>query len=651
MKRWRRKLKKLEEIVLGESGREWTDDELAELEDFEVIKGLDNATLRRLCIVKDMPADGKRAELLFRLYTMVVEQKRDRARQLKEERIQKQMMLESRGSVYCCGRGHDGQLGSADELLEFSEEAVVVTRLRGRGVRHVCVGFDGSTVLAVAEDNSVYSWGGAGEGPLGIVSLEEDDMDDEEDEPYRQPRRVELLDGDDIVSAAAGRTHAMALTVHGDLFVWGLNQHGQLGMDLDVLESPVPTLLKGIPVDETITTMSAGKSHSAAVTDKGKLYTWGLTQAGRLGLRLQRDEEGRLPVAIGKPMHVASLSRVLVTAVSCGASHTIAVGDHRLYSWGCGDGFRLGLGDCEDRSEPTLMEALPRGVVISISAAVWHSAAIIMVPPLLDNGLVYTWGSGRHSQLGLPGVTYAPLPQPVDFFWDCQERPIRISCGAFHNAVLTTTNSVYTWGSNFDGCLGRPQQLDQMGFEGAAISSIDKPGPMEGFDPKKVWGRGAISAIACGREFTVVCTLPFEGSTVEEWTRARDEEAAEAALREEHLAAARERVIADERSRTKRRRLGALQELNNFHPRCKLCGCTGFYPEVAAVGECRICPHPKSQHTVMRDPDEPRYADGKQLFKELGIIKALKREDFVIGKPPPAHMTDPGARSFTDLHK
>lgn len=52
----------------------------------------------------------------------------------------------------------------------------------------------------------------------------------------------------------------------------------------------------------------------------------------------------------------------------------------RLYTWGDGAGGRLGLGDTRTRKTPELVATLAHRVVLSVSCAVWHSAAIVHVP-------------------------------------------------------------------------------------------------------------------------------------------------------------------------------------------------------------------------------------------------------------------------------
>ncbi len=74
----------------------------------------------------------------------------------------------------------------------------------------------------------------------------------------------------------------------------------------------------------------AAGHHSAAVVDKvGNLYTWGSNGSGRLGL----GHRG----GTGTPTCVESLETIAVRHVSMGRNHTaaIAAGSDALYMWGC----------------------------------------------------------------------------------------------------------------------------------------------------------------------------------------------------------------------------------------------------------------------------------------------------------------------------
>lgn len=88
----------------------------------------------------------------------------------------------------------------------------------------------------------------------------------------------------------------------------------------------------------------------------GKVYSWGKSQEGQLGLG-----PGTLVESIATPQHVSSLSRKVV-AIACGHSVSYALTEEStLYAWGFGENWQLGYGEDEDRNVPTPVLAKIRG--------------------------------------------------------------------------------------------------------------------------------------------------------------------------------------------------------------------------------------------------------------------------------------------------
>ncbi|KAH8310412.1 hypothetical protein KR044_001214, partial [Drosophila immigrans] len=96
----------------------------------------------------------------------------------------------------------------------------------------------------------------------------------------QQPWRVQQLE--------CGQEHALLLNGNGDVYSWGNGLRGQLGQaTLGVEEMPqVIEALAGIK----ITYITAGGWHSAAISAFGDLYTWGLNSNGQLGMRVMKPD-------------------------------------------------------------------------------------------------------------------------------------------------------------------------------------------------------------------------------------------------------------------------------------------------------------------------------------------------------------------------
>lgn len=79
------------------------------------------------------------------------------------------------------------------------------------------------------------------------------------------------------------RQHFVSLCQGGELFAWGQNLHGQLGIGRLFASIPTPQVvehLSGVPLVQ----ISAGKAHSMALSMSGNIYSWGRNDLGQLGL-------------------------------------------------------------------------------------------------------------------------------------------------------------------------------------------------------------------------------------------------------------------------------------------------------------------------------------------------------------------------------
>ena len=91
-----------------------------------------------------------------------------------------------------------------------------------------------------------------------------------------------------------------------------------------------------------------------------------------------------------------------VCQVSCGAYHAAAVtNDGRLFTWGEGFGGKLGHGDQHSRGHPTHVVALQSTPVVQVSCGVWHTAAVVLEPP----GMFIGGGAGSGTPTGTPTST------------------------------------------------------------------------------------------------------------------------------------------------------------------------------------------------------------------------------------------------------
>mmetsp|Transcript_18138 Transcript_18138/g.24888 ORF Transcript_18138/g.24888 Transcript_18138/m.24888 type:complete len:325 (+) Transcript_18138:496-1470(+) len=267
----------------------------------------------------------------------------------------------------------------------------------------------------------------------------------------------------------------------------------------------------------SLSQISAGANHTAALTKNGQVYTWGHSANGRLGngkserFGVPDKEKFLFPI----PTHLTTLEQI--TQISCGSDYTLAVGLSGVWGWGSGSGGKLGMGDTADRAEPCLVNRLKGRLVLQVVAATWHSMALVLHPPMLKGGWLYSWGSGYQGQLAQGTVSVALLPTPVDYFIKLHLLIQSVAAGPLHCLAVTKEGELYSWGSNVGGCLGRKIVERDVVFTAT-------PGHVAGFGALMGRiGRGFPRSITCGREFSVVVTYPYEGPDLQVATKLMEE--------------------------------------------------------------------------------------------------------------------------------
>ncbi|HEX3046849.1 MAG TPA: RCC1 repeat-containing protein, partial [Bacillota bacterium] len=146
-----------------------------------------------------------------------------------------------------------------------------------------------------------------------------------------------------ITAVAGGGGHTLALTSAGKLYAWGLNNKGQLGNgSTSNTDTPLGIAL---PSGVSLVALAAGSAHSVALTKTGQVYTWGSNQFGQLGIG-SADEPHT-------PTLVPGLNGVI--AISARYNHTVVLKDDgSVWAWGRNNYGQLGNNDAlkQDRNSP-----------------------------------------------------------------------------------------------------------------------------------------------------------------------------------------------------------------------------------------------------------------------------------------------------------
>lgn len=267
---------------------------------------------------------------------------------------------------------------------------------------------DGFSVMATA-DGRLWVWGDNSGGALGL-----EERKSPKQPSLRVPTPLQSLWREDVrvQHVACGAGHAVAVDGNGAIWSWGNGAWGVLGLgDARSVAYPrrvtIPDDSKRDGGDVRVAAVACGPFHCAALSDDGRVFTWGRTLFGRLGSGADtvggnarrygpkatwdgwkrkaaagapgsklaaHDVPRRAPATRGflpTPTRVHGVLDVhRATSVACGSAHTAVTTTKGLVaSWGLGRGGRLGHGDCATRSEPTVVTSLIGKGVVAVRAA------------------------------------------------------------------------------------------------------------------------------------------------------------------------------------------------------------------------------------------------------------------------------------------
>lgn len=222
-----------------------------------------------------------------------------------------------------------GVLTSTPELLSLSSAVVSVCVVTG-------------TILVVTVDGSLYAIRGTTATLINIQipcrevvcrrrkiyvlttsgSLYTWRNDDCPDEIEIIPTPIKVPLDEPASMIVVGEYHTLILTVTGQVYSYGFNDHGQLGIDSGGETKCIPT---HVPLPSSCKLIACGGFHSFAVLETGEVYGWGDSMTHELGSIF--TDKYMTPTLLNVPKNVSMLAG--------GFTHSVLVTkDEKLYFTG-----------------------------------------------------------------------------------------------------------------------------------------------------------------------------------------------------------------------------------------------------------------------------------------------------------------------------
>uniref|UniRef100_A0A3P9BK00 E3 ubiquitin-protein ligase HERC2 n=1 Tax=Maylandia zebra TaxID=106582 RepID=A0A3P9BK00_9CICH len=185
--------------------------------------------------------------------------------------------------------------------------------------------------------------------------------------------------------------------------------------------------------------------HYLALSSNGEVFSWGCGDGGRLGHgdTTYLEEPKMIGTFNGKQ------AGKHVVHIACGSTYSAAItADGELYTWGRGNYGRLGHGSSEDQTTPMVVTAFKGLKVVDVACGSGDAQTLAVT----ENGQVWSWGDGDYGKLGRGGSDGCKTPKLVEKLQDLDI--VKVCCGSQFSVALTKDGQVYTWGKGDNQRLG-----------------------------------------------------------------------------------------------------------------------------------------------------------------------------------------------------
>ncbi|KAI6183009.1 hypothetical protein M3Y97_00441600 [Aphelenchoides bicaudatus] len=165
-----------------------------------------------------------------------------------------------------------------------------------------------------------------------------------------QPFEVELFNSIPVRQISAGADHFAVVSCGGSLLCWGRNEHNQTSV-INQEEVREPVAVCGL---NHVIQVACGANHTVALTRDGNVYTFGDNKYGQLGI-------GKRSKSLNAPQQVKELKHV--KSIAAGSGHSLALTTNRIHSFGLNNNGQLSVGTFNNTFSPSTIPIMnPRAL-------------------------------------------------------------------------------------------------------------------------------------------------------------------------------------------------------------------------------------------------------------------------------------------------
>jgi len=352
---------------------------------------------------------------------------------------------EKSGEILTLGTGDVGQLGLGDSLLERKRPTPVK---EVDGVKFTEITCGGMHSVGVTDSGEVYTWGCNDDGALGRTTNGDDG------EEYF-PRKVDLPDGVVVVNVSAGDSHTAAITTRGEVYAWGSyrDTSGCIGLTSTQDSGQKSEVVKIFPTaedpDAFAKKVASGNDHTIILTNDGVIYSNGSGEQGQLG-RVKEcfgHRGGRRGLdKVLSPQIVRLRKKIYFSDIFCGSFCTFALSREDNLVYAWGLNNYGQLGSGNTVDYFNPEIMRPLSELRKSTSGPFQIAAGQHHTILVDEeGITYCIGRAEYGRLGL-GDGATETPIPLRIPALEEVRVGRVACGEVCSFAISHDGHLYSWG-------------------------------------------------------------------------------------------------------------------------------------------------------------------------------------------------------------
>jgi uncharacterized repeat protein (TIGR02543 family) len=362
--------------------------------------------------------------------------------------------LTADGRVFVWGINGSGQLGDGSTTKREKPVEITAGFDLAPSDKIQSLHFGANHSAAISSLNRVFIWGWNFNSRLGFNDTTNRNTPTEITSLFN----LDSASNEFIQSIRLGWASSFALTSTGRVFSWGENSLGQLGDGtFNPKGSPVDITSKFLldpNTNEKVTYLSSSYESMFALTSAGKIFAWGDNTDGKLGDDTTTNRN--TPTNITSRFGLRD-GEVVQSISSSGLSHSVALTNQsRVFTFGNNSNGQLGNGSSSTTTSKTPIDitssfSLSGGETILELNTGWRHSII-----RTSLGRIMSWGRNSDGQLGTGNITnqFTPVNIADQFLLQNGETIKSISLGSNHSFAVTSSGRLFGWGINSSNQLG-----------------------------------------------------------------------------------------------------------------------------------------------------------------------------------------------------